>query len=489
MAEPIDPEFASVTLAAVAACRTFALEPPRDLGYVSRLEIPEYKVNASGWPATIEGSSGSSKKDGPWNWGLLFGPSKGPLVKFDPTDVVELQAVIDFVRSRPDLAARLSISGTISLDVIRKEELLNFDAIHWVTSLIQRAEAIGATTRDDLLSLYCELEYGLLSQSVRGDLLLPIALVNFELDTRLEIAPGIAIEPLDEATQRARAPWRVGSDSVNPYLAAAATHAVVIEDQEFSNDRGPQFRHYLWAVQPIDTTDAERVFQAIQILSGTRVGYAQICLRPRGWADGWKHDLPPLERLQTVNRYPVELADGGWNKAQPTVPSIAIAKLPEAYAALSETHRRAQLAARRLFQSSLRELDDDIVIDACIGIEALLGEQHDELVHRMALRAATALAADWSPAAAYDTLKKVYAYRSKIVHGGETKGSAIKVGKVPSDYRASEVAVYILEQLLRNLVTAATPWTPDSLDADVFAAITLGAQNSNAKPVDDETRD
>lgn len=481
MAEPINPEFAAVTLAAVAACRAFITDRAADLGYVSRKEVPEYTVNATGWPATVSSTVGSSSKNGPWDWGLLFASNKKGFAKFGPTDVPELAAVIAYVESQPDLADRLSPYNTVSLGEDRKAEYLRIDAVRWVTRLIQRAEAVGATEDSQVLQLYLDVERGLLSDTLRGDLLFPIPLVNFQIDSRFEVARGVAIERLDEATQRARAPYAFGSARVNPYLAAAATHAIVVEDQEFSNDRGPNVRSIVLSAQPLDTAVVERVCQAIYILTGIETGFAQICLRPRGWADEWIHDLPPIDRLQTVERFPARLADTGWNKTQPTVESSSIAQLPAVFAVLDGSdHKRAKLAARRLFQTSLRDLDDDIVIDACIGIEALVGEQRDELTHRMALRAAAALAGQgWSASIAYDTLKKVYGYRSKLVHGVEISDPNIKVGKDASDWAASGVAVYVLRQLLVSLVTSPEPWTPATLDARILAGLQQDSPPSN----------
>lgn len=481
MTEPINSEFAAVTLAAVAACRAFIADRATDLGYVSRKEVPEYAVNAAGWPATVSSTVGSSSKQGPWDWGLLFASNKKGFAKFDPTDVPELAAVIAYVESQPGLADRLSPYNIVSPGDDLRAELLRSDAVRWVTRLIQRAEALGATEDPQVLQLYLDIERGLLADTLRGDLLFPIPLVNFEIDSRFEVGAGVAIEPLDEATQRARAPYVFGSPRVNPYLAAAATHAIVVEDQEFSNDRGPHVRSVVLQTQPLDTSAVERVCQAIYILTGIETGFAQICLRPRGWADEWIHDLPPIDRLQTVERFPARLADTGWNKTHPTVKSDSIAQLPAVFALLDGSdHKRAQLAARRLFQTSLRDLDDDIVIDACIGIEALVGEERDELTHRMALRTAAALAGQgWSPSIAYDTLKKVYAYRSKLVHGAVISNPNIKVGKDASDLAASGVAVYVLRQLLVSFVTSPGPWTPATLDAQILAGLQQDAPPSN----------
>lgn len=49
--DPINPGFRDVVLAAVKAVKQFVLAPDQDLGYVSKREIPKFKVNDYGWPS------------------------------------------------------------------------------------------------------------------------------------------------------------------------------------------------------------------------------------------------------------------------------------------------------------------------------------------------------------------------------------------------------------------------------------------------------
>jgi hypothetical protein len=97
----------------------------------------------------------------------------------------------------------------------------------------------------------------------------------------------------------------------------------------------------------------------------------------------------------------------------------------------------------------------DSAVDACIGIEALVGEEYDELVHRMALRAATALAPNADPHAIYKAVKSAYDYRSAIVHGTEPSKKKQQVplpgsGTMP----ARTLALILLSALLRSVLAA-----------------------------------
>jgi hypothetical protein len=126
-----------------------------------------------------------------------------------------------------------------------------------------------------------------------------------------------------------------------------------------------------------------------------------------------------------------------------------------------------RLAARRLAAAQARsdEDEDDRTVDACIGLEALLGEGRDELTHRLALRAATVLATRSDEAVdarvVYGLVKKVYSHRSAVVHGSASdKHKVIKVNG--TEWSASAVAVFLLREVLRDALTG--EWTPSSLD-------------------------
>ena len=398
------------------------------------------------------------------NFNALFGSRKASGgVRFDVADIPEIVAVLEFLARRPEIASKIS-GLTPSPPAEAAPTIREFDAVRFITEIAERCDATGQSTRD----VYLELERGTLAPHLGADVLVPITLVTLDLDEPVDLGEDVSIEPLSEEVQRARATAIQGS--VNAFLVSAATHAVVLKNRTFDNARGPLVRRILMDLKPPHGEDIEQVFQALQIVSGQQVGYVQICLRPIGWADGWLGDLPPIESVGSVSRLPNELSDRGWNDTPLRVTSADVSNLADTYTALRGTHPRGRLAARRLFQSALRSTSEDALLDACIGIEALLGEEHDELVHRMGLRASVALASlGWSAERAYEVLKKVYGHRSKIVHGTEPSNATITIdGK---KYETASTAIYLLRSLLQSHLRANPTWTPKSLDAALNVAI------------------
>lgn len=462
--DPINPQLASYIIAAVQGVKRLVLDPDMKLGYVSRRDVPAYKTNDQGWPSVSRSYFGSSSA-GPMDWDSLFGRKKGAGgARFDPADVPELEQAIEFVLGDPDLRARISGFGASVDDPETSKTLVALDVIRVVTTIAERSEATGQDVRD----VYIEHERALLATTLTADVVVPIALVRLDRDEPLHLGHDVWVEPLDEPTQRARAVDV--NNSVNPYLVSAATHAIVLRSREFDNSRGPLVRRVILNANPPFGDEIDEAFQALEIATDQRLGYVQVALRPHDWGYRWLGDLPPIESTVTaLSRLPPELADHGWNSEPIQVGGDALGRAPRIFSRLRSTNAQGKLAARRLFQSSLRSVPEDALLDACIGIEALLGDQHDELVHRMGLRASVALAGQMDATLTYDILKKVYGHRSKIVHGTEPKNSTINIRG--DDWSAKSVAVWLLRLLLQSHLGRTPSWTPADLDKSLFGAI------------------
>ena len=458
-------QLADLMVNAALKMHEFGQEAIAKGGYFPRVAQNEYKENKFGWPVVTRPHLLLEKKSEFVDWSSVFGAEKNDTRKFDARDVPALAPLIEHATLDNSLDRAFN-----PLDLGRgdRNRWVAIGAVREAATILTRAEALGDVSGSALRSVYGEWERGHFQNEVVGDLLFPILLMRFDVDERTEILPGISIEKIPQEIQLARA-LSVEYSEVNAYLASAATHAFVLHDQHFDNSDGPLARRMRLSTNPPGRDEVDRLFQALTIASGYESGYAQICLRPRDWATGWMLDLPPLENVASFIAYPNSF-NGGWNGEGSAVNVEALEKLPALLNGLKTTSTRAKLAARRLRQSSMREDRDDIVIDACIGIEALVGEERDELVHRMSLRASVALSrVGWKARAAYDLLKKVYGHRSKIVHGTEPKNATIKFAD--NEFEVAATAVFLLRSLLEAHLLASPPWNPPDLDSSLFEAI------------------
>lgn len=472
---PADPELWELTRVAVYAAQEAVDAHLTSKGYRPRVEVPSVREFDSGWP-DIRSTRLLPPDDAPTDFSALFGTQRDQLKPIAFSDVPELAALIDYVRGRDDIYSRLTMASAGSQDM--ELRMFEHEVADLPLSLLDRARATGASSDEELLALYLERERAWLLNPLPVEYVIPFALTAFDLDRTLVIDETTRIEPLDERTQAARAPSVYYSQgSVPDAVVGAATHALVLSGHQMPNP-GPMPRVFGGVVEQPPLDDADLVCEALRILSHVTVGYAQILSRPLGWADRWTHDLPTFIPVKTLRRYPDQFDDYGWLRPPNPIPADTLAQLPTLVASLRVAPPRIRLASRRLSTATLRADEDDRTVDACIGLEALLGEGRDELSHRMALRAATALATAEDPAnpqVIYDLVKKVYAHRSAVVHGTEG-GKSRRIPFAGATRTADSIAVFLLRELLVDVLTRSGGWTPQSLDADLLNSLGPAAQ-------------
>jgi hypothetical protein len=464
----------ALTRAAVQAAGTAADAYVDSGGWVPRVKLPTLGAFDSGWP-NLQGPDFFAAEDAPIEYSALFSAERDRLRPIAHADVPELEALISHAMSDPELRPRLtppSDGGRTDLE----DRMVRFEAEDLVLSLLERVRASGGG-EDGLLALYVERERAWLLNPLPVEYVVPLALTALDLDAALAIDERTRIEPLDAATQMARAPRSRGLSNVPDTVIGAATHAIVLTGYELPNP-GPGPR--LWADgPPAPLDDADLVCEALRIITDADVGYAQVLRRPVGWADRWKYNLPPLTTMTEVRRYPDRFDNYGWLRPPRPVPRDVLDQLPTVVAALHAAESNVRLAARRLSTAALRVSDDDRTIDACIGLEALLGEGRDEMSHRLGLRAATALATRATdPLKAdvvYTMVKKVYNHRSAVVHGT----SADKTRTVAIDdstFGAAPLSIWLLRELVTDALHRG--WGAHALDELLLDSLSQGASSS-----------
>jgi hypothetical protein len=469
--EPMKPDLWKQVKPAIDAVRQVGHAWLEQNANPPRHKISVFTTNEFDWPSVVD-SEGLPwiTGEGPVNWRELVGMHKGRWTSIGSEDVPELVALVSFVGNRDDLRSKMSTIGRF--DGNAKDRIyLEMGVCDFVTSIIDRAEVLGTTSDDAILDLYCDIEKSRFAPELATQILVPICLTRLELTETLEIGPGVRIEPMDERTQRARAVSVIFTNRVPAHLVAAATHAIVVDDIKIANPY-PLAREYMLEASDdgIEMSSVELVLQSIHIVSERPTGYAQVCVRPSDWADSWRLDLPVVASVRTTRRFPPEFAEQRWRKTGLAIPADQVAAIPSVYTGLLAAPSNVKLAARRSLSATMRQEDEDVTLDACIGIEALLGNEKDELTHRMAQRAAAALASGSSPrdpTLIYGLVKKVYEHRSAIVHGSSRQLRPILLGD--KTVTASSLAPALLRMLLLSWVEF--QWTPASLDADLLNGV------------------
>lgn len=470
----IEPDLWAVTLPALRAAREQGREYIESGKYVPQIKVTQYSVNQQGWSTTTAADLFPGKNS-PVEWARMFGMAAGRGTQIAYEEVPEIVAAAEWVSGRAasdhKFMERVSLLSGMENDWEKRKRQVQSEYIQFfLMSLIQRAEATGASSDGELASIYSELEKARFADELRGDLMVPIALTALDLSEPFQIASNVWIELIDEPIQRARAASSMFAGRVSAHVVAAASHVVVIRDIRIDNSNLFLRR---WRPDTLPEMErVDRVFQCLHVVTGRDTGYAQAIVRPLDWADDWEHDLPPVWKVGEFHRYPDNFDRGGWTEEKVSIPRADLEHLPKVFGSLEVAAPNVQLAARRAMRGVMRVDDEDKTIDATIGIEALLlsNSEREGITYRMAIRAAAALASDGSsPAIVAALVKKVYSHRSAIVHGRAPKDEWIVVGG--TSYPAREIAGLLLRLLLVSLLRADEPWTAESLDKSVLDAL------------------
>lgn len=459
------PDLWDLLLPALKAARHAGREYEGRGKYVPRQSVTKYRENDAGWPQTTEKTLGSGANDGPIDWPEMFGLDPGLLTRIPVSDVPELAWAVEEI-SRRALEDEELLRGVSLLAPLHKPEerraQVEFETTRiLVGRILNRADAVGAESDDELLSIYRQIERARFAKELTGQVIVPLVAVSFDTTEPIHVDGNTWIERLTEDDHRVRAMSWLRQDGVSPYVAAAATHAVVLRDVRF-----PNRVHTLTTGRDVpaelSVEITQTVAEAIHIVTEKTTGYAQVLVRPHDWAASWVQDLPPLWSAWSGRAYPEELNDRRWDKELTPITAGDADEIVRIAKALKAAPKNVQIAARRCRRTTFRDDAEDLVLDVAIGIEALVGKEPDALTHRMAQRAAIALADNIPPENTYSLLKQFYGIRSKIAHGETPKRWTVKLNG--QEFQASWAGLFLLRMLLRSRLLADKPWDAASLD-------------------------
>ncbi|WP_395695588.1 hypothetical protein [Nocardioides sp.] len=464
MPDPLRPDFWEIVRPTLAPAREAGRAYIASGKFVERSDERKYTESNEGWPL-VTGSRLFPK--GAPRWRSLFSVKAGQFSKVLVDDVPELRDGMNAAVARAEqdstFAEGLDLTYAVMTDPERRTLFAQIEFLSVVGDILGRAEDLGLEDDESLFDLYQQIERGRFSSELTGDIVVPLVLTTFETATPVQLLDSFWLEPLEEPIQRSRALDDNGAHAVSPMIAAAATHAIVQRDQTFPNTVWSDA--YVAGANrvPFELDTVHRILECIHIVTGKKTGYSQILVRSDSWVSwsGWIADLPHVWKAQSVKAYP-DSFDRGWLRPKDPISAGEVEEIVAVLPALLASPKNVRLASRRCFRSTFRDDIEDEILDATIGIEALLSQDRDELTHRMSQRAAAALAGEFRADAIYRILKQVYGQRSQIVHGTTLKNSKVKFGDV--EFWTNHMGVFLLRNLLRNYLLSPTPWTPSSLD-------------------------
>lgn len=262
------------------------------------------------------------------------------------------------------------------------------------------------------------------------DIYIPVCLATFE-DDNIKLSERVEITRIPDDIQKSRQQACSYETNNEDWLAACATHMIVLHDYHFENNKyisiNTATRNY--NAYPLHVID--EIMAIIRAVTGYTIGYEQILSRPLNWIDGFCADLTPLYGAKShfVNAKEIEKM---WMQLSVNkISSEQALEIQKLYAIVissegDKSKGNLTFALKRLNRCMLRDENDDMAIDATIGLESLLsGGSKTEITYTISNRMPIVFAHEhndfYTPKTCRAIMKKIYNYRSKIVHGDTIK--------------------------------------------------------------------
>lgn len=275
---------------------------------------------------------------------------------------------------------------------------------------------------DNFKRIYLPLENSIHNKVLNIDIVIPILFLKFNFES-FTIDSNTYIEKLDTIMQLSRTKISNYAVPVNKTVIGAATHALVLKNYSLDNRNKWILSKLLSEQLAYPTEVIDDFFNCFRILFGYETGYAQLISRPIDWCESYQGTLRPLYGT-LIRAYPARFDNYYWLAPElPTVTEDQIAQVGEIFQKFqSEPNQKIKIANQRLKYCYLRDNEQDAIIDAMIALETLLSDgERSELNHKLALRMAAILSLSeeitQSPHEIFSSVKKIYDYRSAIVHG------------------------------------------------------------------------
>ncbi len=292
----------------------------------------------------------------------------------------------------------------------------------------------------------------------------PICFLEFE-SNKIAISDNISICKMSNEFQISRCYASRFESMQENYLTQCANHMICLSGYSIENTDRDSFSNATRNYWAYPTEIIDDLFASIRMVVGLKTGYGQLLIEPDGWAEKWCANLLPLygTSIRAFNRKALETKFFGYEIGLITDAEIksikalfTIVQAKKTDPKKNKSFKKVFIAIQRLNRCMLRDTDDDMALDAIIGIETLLsGDTHGEITYtisnRMTIVAAKVEECPYSPSDARRVMKTIYGLRSDIVHGREIKKNS-KVRIAENEIDTKELAIEFLRYSLLFII-------------------------------------
>jgi len=366
--------------------------------------------------------------------------------------LIGFKELYDFVCSNEEIKSRIWYSG--------QKEDYSIPLFFIIGALVDRYITKNNNTiflEESFKDIYDQVINSYFKSKLHLDICVPILMCEFNEDL-IEISEYYSIERMSDEFIKSK--YYIGDykSFTEKLVLDCATHMLVIKGFMLNNNN---YRSYFdlnnLEAYPIEIINS--FFGALRSCARTPIGYAQIVCRPN---NNWigretKGNLMGLTGAR-AQKYPDAFLNYYWHNQHSIMPCSIKNEVKQLFLQLLSIKSNAlSLAIDRLNRSVLRNNEEDSILDAVIGLELLLTDNDKgELTYKISTRMAALSTLDesipYSPFEVKESLKKIYKYRSDIVHSRkprqETKN--IKVNE-KVEIEPIELAIDYLRDAIRIL--------------------------------------
>lgn len=409
----------------------------------------------------------------PKNYGsaVKWGKAKSEAKEVDGIYLADLPSfgiLLEYSKSNPVISGYF---GSEENGEGKAQGLLEYGLYSIVSKLVDRykhQKELSDFEPSALKKIYKQLETGFFADELPIDIVVPIVLTKFEMDT-ITIDERIELKRMSDGFQLSRAQ---NSDSnVNPNILYAATHALILKGFTIKNST-----KYLEDMQGIRWNyhfkEVEDFLAAIRIATNINTGYAQTIFRPDGWVKGYTANLEYLVFGPTLRKFPPTFENNYWHSTLDPLNSHQLSEVKELYIKISQTpDNRIDIAVKRLNSCYLRDEEEDSILDVMIALETILLQGDKEgITYKLAIRLVALLIItgqeEYSPLDVFGSVKKLYGYRSAIVHGNSKDARKKRTVRLENGatFTAPALALQYLRLTLRAVLAHPNYLNPEEVD-------------------------
>ena len=360
-----------------------------------------------------------SYNDSPENYGKLF--VSFPFKPIIPSEnIVSFNDAISFVKENKVLSEYFSVEENTFV-------IVDVFITSFIVDIIDRYIHIYNSKEYDskkFEELYYPLAKWYFESEFDYDLAIPILFILFDFE-EYTISKDIIIKKMSKDFQQSRASIGNYGSGVHEMVQRSATHSFIFKRKKYKRDVGTPLLFYNEfediSLYPLEYIS--KLFGIMRIVLGCETGFSQMIIIPKGWARTYQYNLPYLTGT-SARYYPSWFDNFYWDtKDIPTYSVEDMDKVKVLFNQIQSVNNKSmELAIRRINQCYLRHNEDDIIIDATIGLEAMLSDSgQSEMTHKLSMRvAAISQLSDYikmKPKKVFEEMKKIYQARSMIVHG------------------------------------------------------------------------